>query len=269
MRKLFLFIVRYHFFFLFVLLEGLAFSFIVRNHYHHAVAINATADFTGKITGISHDIAYYFHLRQVNDQLIKENRELKQILYNKKTLFEPNIPLDTGQQYSLIPVKVLSSNISRKKNYILIDKGSEDQLKKDMGVITTEGIVGIIIETSDNYSLVMSLINIQSSISVEIKRLKQKGSLIWNGDNYRMATLTDIPNHVKLSVGDTIITSGYSHIFPGGLPVGTIAGNIDENKDKFIDADVKLAVDFNRLHYAFVVSNHHMNEIKHLTGQHE
>jgi len=261
MRKLFLFFIRFHFFFLFLILEAIAFSFILQNHYHHSVIVNTTGNLSGKVYEFFHEINEYFYLRKANEHLLEENTRLRFLELNLKQSHEPYLLALADSNYSLISCKVLSSTISKQKNYVLIDKGSNHGIDTDMGVISPKGIVGIVVEVSENYSLVMPSINIQSSISAKIKRLNQKGNLNWRGKDYRTSTLLDIPSHVSILHGDTIISSGYSHVFPEGVPIGLVNRSVINEKSKFYESEIELFVDFNNLYFVYVLKNNNKTEI--------
>lgn len=130
-----------------------------------------------------------------------------------------------------------------------------------MAVITPGGIVGQVIEVSEHFSSVMSVLNMHSRISVKMKANEQIGTLIWNGENYRIGTMTDIPSHTQLILGDTIITSGFSHIFPEGVIIGTIDDFRINPGDNFYTADIKYAIDYNRIYHVYVVKNLQGEEI--------
>jgi rod shape-determining protein MreC len=137
----------------------------------------------------------------------------------------------------------------------MIDKGKVHGIEREMGVTASGGIVGQVVEVSDYFSTIMSVLNIHSRISVRVKSSGQIGTLIWNGKNYRIGTLIDIPTHSKLNVGDTIVTSGYSHIFPEGIQVGTVKDFRINPGDNFYTADISYFVDYNKIYHVFVIRN--------------
>jgi rod shape-determining protein MreC len=112
-----------------------------------------------------------------------------------------------------------------------------------------------VIEVSDNFSSVMSVLNSNARVSAKLKKTNQVGSLYWNGDDYRIGKLVDIPSHVRFSIGDTVVTSGYSYTYPEGLVIGVIEDWRIEAGDNFYNADVRFTVDFNSLHYVYVIQN--------------
>ena len=155
---------------------------------------------------------------------------------------------------------MITNSTNRRNNYMMLNKGSKHGIEKDMGVISNNGIVGIIIGVSENYSTVMSVIHKEAKISAKIKKNNQLLNLVWNENTYKNATLTDIPTHIKLVKGDTIITSGFSLIFPEGIMIG-IFENYKKQKDRsFNNAVLKFSTDFNNLNYVYVIQNLNKSE---------
>lgn len=260
MRNLFTFLLKYQFFFLFILLEVLSVFVLVKNSYYQgSVIINSTNGITGNILKVYTNITDYFSLKQANQILAEENVGFYNILPGSfiKTDTSSFIFNDTlyRQQYRYITAKVISNSTNRRNNYLKLNKGEAHGIGKEMAIISPDGIVGQVIEVSDNFCSVMSLLNINSRISVKIKSSKQIGTLIWNGEDYRTGTMIDIPSHTELLIGDTVITSGFSHIFPEGLFVGNVEGFRIKPGDNFFTADIKYSVDYNRVYYVFVVQN--------------
>jgi len=260
MRNIFLFIWKNNFFFLFLLFEVFSFILIIQNNaYQKSAFINRTNDFFGSINGKINGIYDYFHLAETNRQLAEENarlhsNEIKSFNITDKKVYTLN---DTvyKQEFNYIEAKVVNNSINRRKNYLTLNKGSKNGIKKDMGVISPQGVVGIVADVSPNYSTVMSVLNIDTKISAKLKTSGQIGSVAWNGTNYRKGKLNDMPTHVKLQQGDTIITSGFSAIFPEGINVGYVLDYKLKNSEIFYDIDIAFSVDFNKLSYVYVINN--------------
>jgi rod shape-determining protein MreC len=266
MRSLLRFLAKYHAVFLFVFLEVLSIMMIVRyNNYQHVKFLNSSNRITGSIYNGYWGIAQYFSLKQLNDELAEENAKLRSELMREEL---SKIGTDTPQQDSLYrqnfffsTAKVINNSVNRVHNYILLNKGSRHGIKPDMGVVSSNGVVGVVTNVSKNYSTVISLLNNRLKISAKIKRNNYFGSLTWNGDDYRKAELDEIPFHVDVAKGDTIVTSGYSAIFPEGLMLGTVSDYSLQGGSNFYKITVNLSVDFKNLVYVDVIQNKTRKEI--------
>ena len=143
----------------------------------------------------------------------------------------------------------------------MLDKGYRAGIKKDMGVVTMDGVVGIIIDVSENYSSGISILHKDSRISARIKKNDQLVNISWDGINYRLGDISHIPTHVNLLPGDTILTSGNSQIFPEGLMVGIVEYVEDEMDNMFKKGKIRFSVDYNQVTYVYVVENTRRDEI--------
>jgi rod shape-determining protein MreC len=234
----------------------LAFSFILQNNFQRAAFLNSTGTITGSIINSYNNITEYLSLRKANSDLVKENEILRNMIAGdskKRWNFTTNYISDSSFRY--IGAKVIKNSINRQKNYLMLDKGVKDGIGVDMGVVSVNGVVGTVIQVSENYSLVMSVLNISNKINARIKKNNHTGSIEWDGKNYRKGLLTDIPTHVMMYKGDTIVTSGNSHIFPKNILIGTINEYISEKEHKFNKATVDFSVDYNNVYYVYVISN--------------
>jgi len=217
MRNILVFIIRYHFLLLFLLLEFFSITLLVNSTYYQSSAIlKAGSRVTGRFyTGIS-NATDYLKLRTTNEHLAQENALLRQMkgvsfLRNDTNSFWVNDTL-YKQQYKYIVAKVVLNTVGKRNNYIMLDKGSRSGIQKDMAVITSKGIAGTVVNVSENFSWVMSMLNKHTRISGRILKNNQMGTIVWNGVDHLYGTLTDIPAHVKITKGDTIVSSGYSII---------------------------------------------------------
>ncbi len=272
MKNLFTFLWKYQFFFLFVLLEVFSVLFLVKNSYYQSsVIINSTNGITGNILNVYTNITEYLALKKANKILAEENAAFFNRLPGSfiKTDTASFFLHDTlyRQQYKYVAAKVISNSTNRRNNFLKLNKGSVQGINKEMAVITSGGIVGQVIEVSDHFSSVMSVLNMHSRISVKMKTSRQIGTLIWNGENYRIGTMTDIPSHTQLIKGDTVITSGFSHIFPEGVNIGTVEDFRISPGDNFYTADIKYAIDYNTVYYVYVVQNLQLDEILELEAE--
>ena len=255
MRQLFAYILKQYFFFLFILLEIISFSFIVQKNYHHSIFINSSNKITGSVFTAFTNITEYFTLRKANNVLVEENAHLRNILPGSFNFTDSLVYYHKDSLYKYIGAKVISNSINKRKNYLMINKGYKHGIGNDMGVITSRGIVGTVVEVSKDYSLIMSVLHINNKINSRIKKNMHLGNTEWEGFDYRKGILTDIPTHVRLNNGDTIITSGNSHIFPEGILIGTVDEYYSKPGDKFNKAQIDFAVDYNNVYFVYIIIN--------------
>lgn len=265
MKNLFVFIWRNHFVFLFLLLQSFAIYLLIQNNnYQRASFINSANAFSGKILSIYSSISNYFSLKKVNEQLAAENAELKK--QNPSSYFAYNMQVfninDTvyRQQYIYREAQVVNKTVNKRNNYLTLNRGTLHGIKNDMAVITPVGVVGIVKNVSANYCTVISMLHVNSRISAQIKNNNYFGSVIWNGNNASLVDLVDIPSHVKLNKGDTVVTTSYSTIFPEGIIVGTIDDFELKTGDNFYTIKVKTGTDFHNVTNVYVVENLLKNE---------
>jgi rod shape-determining protein MreC len=269
MRNLLTFLWRNHFVILFIMLEVFSVVMIVNHsHYQRAHIIKSSSQVTGSINQTFRSIFDYFSLKKVNMQLANENARLRTLLFDSvpEQSITTLIIKDTayGQVYEYLPAKIVSNSINKRNNFILINQGTANGIKKDMAVIGPQGVVGIVKEVSRNFSAVLPVLHSQSRISAKIKKIDQLGTVTWDGINYRHGQITDVPTHAVVAVGDTVITSGFSLIFPEGIMIGTISDiEMDEN-DNFYSLRIDFSSDYNSISWVYVVKNFHREELKRL-----
>ncbi|HZK06787.1 MAG TPA: rod shape-determining protein MreC [Bacteroidales bacterium] len=260
MRNLIVFLWRHNFFFIFLLLEALALLLVVNNNYYQRrVMVNTTSDISGSLLSTVNEITAYISLKKANQILSEENARLSNklpsaFMRTDTAQFFVNDSL-FRQQYQYVSATVISNSISRRNNYMKINKGRRHGLRPDMAVLAPNGVAGQIIEVSKNYSSVMSMLNSHTRINAKLKNSNQSGSLSWTGHDYRFGKLVDIPSHVSIHIGDTVVTSGYSHIFPEGQMLGTVEEFSPAPGDNFWDVKIHFSVDYNNLQYVYVVKN--------------
>jgi rod shape-determining protein MreC len=200
----------------------------------------------------------YLHLQEINESLARENMTLRNRVQKLEkpdtSVFRSVYDTLYNQQYTHTFAEVIDNTVNRQKNFFTINKGKRSGVVPDMSVISDNGVAGVVVGCSDNYSLVMSVLNLDFKLSARVKKNGYFGSLNWDGRNYRYAALNEIPQHVPLSVGDTIETTGYSAIFPEGMMVGTIT-EFERNGGDFYTIRVELATDFKNLQYVDVIGN--------------
>jgi len=255
MRNLFAFFWKYHFFVLFVVLEIISLSFLFNSYsYHRSLKYNVVSDASGSLFSVSTSITNYFSLKDENEILIEENTSLRNQL--KSSFYDPDSTADYKDSlYQYISAKVVSNSINKPNNFMLINKGHNQGLEKEMGVISSFGVAGIIVGTSGNYSAIMSLLHHNTRISGRIKNGGQLVNIEWPGIDYRLGKVVDIPSHVILRQGDSVITSGNSLIFPGGILIGTIVNQEINANAELSEATLKFATSFNTLKHVYVIKN--------------
>ena len=264
MKEIIKLILKYHFTIIFILLEIVSFSLIIRhNEYQRAIFSESASTLFGNISSTITSIKEYCRLKEMNESLANENILLKNRLekyeFLRDTIIHGTVVQDSIPVYEYIGAKQVNATYNRTKNYITLNRGRKNGLQKEMAVCTPEGIVGLIQDLSDHFAVVIPLINVDSRISAKIKKNNYYGSLQWDGNDYAYSYLNDIPYHVEVNAGDTIVTSGLSKIFPEGIVVGYVE-SVDKETANFLKIKVKLAVDFKRINHVYVILNNKKNE---------
>ncbi len=260
MRNLFLFLWKYNFFIFFLLLETLCGYIIIQNNnFKRTTFINSANSIAAKTNTLVSAITDYINLRATNDALSRENAALKTLLpdvfYIDSAMKRINNDTILKQQYTFLTSKVINNSTNRRNNYLTLNKGSKQGVKPEMGVICSEGIVGIVKDVSDNFSSVISFLHKDSRFSARLRKSGYIGSMVWNGFDETHGTLNDIAKHVNVSIGDTIVTSSFSTIFPDGVLIGTVAQVSSTGGNNFQEIKVKLSTPFGMLSYVYVISN--------------
>jgi len=265
MQQIINFVIRNKTFLLFLLLFSLSLAFTIQTHsYHKSKFISSTNFLTGGIYDATNNIKQYFNLKEQNKVLIEENKQLKSILYNTNIPNEsiPQLDSTIHKNFEFTTATVIKNSYSSTKNYLTLDKGTSDDMKQDLGVITSKGIVGIIDNSSQNYSRVISILNTKIRINAQLKASNHIGSLTWNTKSPEFVQLIDISKFAPVKIGDTIITGGQSSIFPKGIPIGTIdTFGLDISGDTYT-INVKLFNDMTNIGFVYVITNTDMEEIK-------
>lgn len=268
MRNLWIFLSRYNAFFFFIIFFTVGIILTIRNNsYQRSVTFSSTNEVVGTAYKRLNVIKRYLNLVQVNDSLAAENASLKTQLLAIESIDSTQITKvkDTinYQQYTLISAKVFKNSVTLTNNIITINKGTKDGIMKDMAVISPiRGVVGFIQNVSENFATIRPLLNQETAISVVLKKDNAFGSLVWGDDNfdYRKAQVKEIPNHYKVKVGDTIVTSGFGG-FPKGIEVGKVTNTISTG-DSFMTLEVALFNNFSTLQVVYVVKDKFAEEVK-------
>jgi rod shape-determining protein MreC len=264
MRNLLRFIVQHHFLILFLLIESFSlFLLFNANPYQKVRFYSLSHAISGRMSTRVENLKDYLSLRNENRALAEENARL----YNRLgSSFSREIPdsVYIGDsvrpvKYFYVTAKVVNNTVNKQFNYITLDKGSKSGVKPEMAVIGSDGIVGIVKSVSENYSSVLSVINRDFMVSARIKSNGYFGPLSWNGNNTEYATLVDIPHHVKITPGDTVITSGFGGVFPEGHHIGVIVDSHLKGGNYYV-IRVKLSTDFRKLNYVQIIKNYSKKE---------
>lgn len=261
MRNLWLFLVRYNAIFWFILFFVVSLILVVRNNnFQRSSFINSSNAIIGSYYKEVNSWKSYLSLTETNEELAVENAYLRQQI---QSLLQSDTSADTvhivdsiaPSRYAFIVANVANNSIHRKHNYLTLNKGSADGIEKGMGVITSKGVVGVVLQTSRHFSSVQSLLHPDTRVSVTLDSSAVIGSLVW-GKNIdpRYGTVRDIPNHVKVQKGEKVFTSGYS-LFPAGIEVGKIIETGVISGESFLDLKIELSTNFSNLHHVYVVKD--------------
>jgi len=248
-------------------LEILSFVFIFSfNNYQKVRFLNSSGHLTGIIYSKYSNISDFFKLPAINRRLAEENARLRSLVGIPKTVrFVPDsVPSrsQNGEQvYRYISAKIISNSVIKQQNYLTLDKGSKDGIRPDMGIICADGVVGVVTNVTPSFSTAISILNVRWNVSVKLAKNDYFGTLAWDGKDYRRAQLNEIPFHVNVNVGDTVVTSGYSTLFPDGIHLGTVEKYSKEGGANFYTITVKLSVDFKSLSYVEVIENNKKREL--------
>ncbi|MBE0676773.1 MAG: rod shape-determining protein MreC [Bacteroidales bacterium] len=271
MRNLLNFLSRYSNLIVFILLETISVWLLVNAEgYHSSRFLNGIRNSTLFIERKAAGVTYYLGLKEKNARLASENLFLRNRVESMSREIVPAGYADTtvryAQDYLYILARVANNSVNKQYNFITLDRGSRDGIEPEMAVIGSDGVAGIVVSVSENFSYVMSLLNLDFRMSVRLRKNAYFGSLTWDGHSATRAILNEIPYHVNVAVGDTIETSGYSSIFPPGVLVGTVS-DIDESGGDFYRIVLELSTDFRKLNYLYVVRNRLKDEQTEAEGE--
>ncbi|MBQ9638124.1 MAG: rod shape-determining protein MreC [Bacteroidales bacterium] len=261
MKSLFDFLKRWNYVWLFLLLEITAVVMIVRSTvYQNGIVVEWCTAIAGRWHNTTHLISGYFGLKQENDRLAQENAQLRASMAESYISYSDSVftVQDTvyRQRYSYTEAQVIKTSRTGQLNYLMINKGEHQGVHEDMAVISPQGMVGVVVNTTANFATIMPVVHPNSRHSVKLTRTGSNGSLVWEGGDYRYAYLTDIPSTHKLYSGDTVVTSGFSHDFPEGIQVGYIEEIDNLGGTGFYHVRIRLATDFSNLGHVYVIDNH-------------
>jgi len=277
MRNLIQFFVRFGYTFLFLLLETIAFILIIHSQsYQRSAFLSSSNSVVASLYGVSNNVVEFFNLKAANNNLSEENTLLKNeiiqlknqlIAFQNDSITAAFHQIAPENDYKLISAKVVNKSTNKLQNYITINKGKRDNIYTDMGVISDEGVVGIVSAVSDKFAVVIPILNSKLTISSKFVKNNYDGPLQWKGYDYRFASLGDIARHVEFSLGDTLVTSGYTASFPEGIPVGTVEKFEIAESDSYYEIKVRLAVNFRTLSHVKIIDYANFLEQKTLEKQ--
>jgi len=247
---------RYIHVLLFLFFELLAFILIISfNQNQREIFLHSSNLFSGSILERTVKARDYLQLKDSNEDLLKENARLLGDLINTPRPVEFEV-LDTAKySFEVVPARVINNSIQSTRNYFTINKGIKDGVEENMGIITVEGVAGVVKQVSENYALALSLLNIESYVSASLEGHDYFGTTTWNGLSFKSVILNGIPTHVVVRSGDKIITNGYSTIFPEGIPIGKIQAFDISKNGVFYDISVEPFTDFTSLGNVYVLKN--------------
>lgn len=276
MRNIFLFLRRYFNFLVFFILQVFCISLIVQNSkYHHAMFGNTSNRITGRVNAQYNKIEYYFQLKKTNDSLVKANERLYNMLSQNFSVPDTlskqvvdTIKIDSLTQYrkyTYMQARVVANSVTAQNNYVVLQSGQASQMREGMGIVDpNNAVVGVITEVSGQFAVVMSLLHKDSKISGKLRKTGETGTVSWDGNKPNFVTLTGISKGVKMAKGDSVITSGFSAIFPKGLLLGRVDEVYIEQSTNNYRIVLRTGANFHNLEYAYVINNSQQQDINKL-----
>lgn len=291
MLNLFRFLIKYLSVIVFLLLETLSILLIINTDNYNSFKIGTSvSEISGSFFKMKNDVRNYFNLSSINKQLMEDNAQLQSKLsyynslandidtlstfiisdtlkfvnakeYDSLTLSVNYNPADTIQIYKYYPATVVQNTVNKRNNYIIIDKGSEDGIAENMCVVSSTGVVGVILETSKNFASVLPMLHSRTKISAKLKNDNEFGIIEWNGLNPKFGNMREIPYHANINIGDTVVTSGRSNIYPINIPIGTISDYSVSDGDGFYLINIEFFEDYRRLNNVYVIKNNYSTQI--------
>ena len=271
MRSILDILIKHNHWFFFLFLEGISLVLIVCfNNYQRATVFTSANSVAGNVYSVITDVGSYFSLKDENKVLVEHNKELLndiQQLKDRLREYEDSAATanisHTADGYSYCAAKVVNNSISKVNNYVTIDKGTLQGVRDQMGVFNSQGVIGITYTSSENFTVVLPLLNSRSILSCKVKG-NTLCTLKWDGKDTRHSYLIDLPRYELFEKGDTVFTSGFSSIFPAGIPVGKIDRLEDSADGQSYRANVELFVDFADIDNVFIVGHKNRKEQENL-----
>ncbi|MBF00050.1 rod shape-determining protein MreC [Flavobacterium coralii] len=264
MQQILNFIFKNSILILFLLLLGISLTLTIQSHsYHRSRAISSANAVSGYVYEQVNKVEEYFSLKDQNEKLAEENARLKKLLFNTQdTANVPPVEIpDAMGNFEVIQSKVIANSYNVHENYLTINSGSADGVKPDMGVVSSQGVVGIVENVSKNYATVISVLNLKFKLAAKLKKNNHYGFLVWDGENAGFAQLTDVPRLAAVTKGDTVVTGGRSVIFPEDVPIGVIDKVFINEKTNYYFLNVRLFNDMTSLGHVYIIANKDRDEI--------
>ncbi|MDE6207530.1 MAG: rod shape-determining protein MreC [Muribaculaceae bacterium] len=279
MSELIAFLARHSKWFVFTLLVAISITLLVRNDpYRQHLYLTSAGRLASSAYKGANNVTSYFNLHDINEDLNRQNAQLQaqvaELTHTIEVLREQGYS-DTMQvekdvpQFKFTVAHVISNSVARPFNYITINKGSDDGIRPELGVIDRNGVVGIVSNVGPSSARVISLLNPHFRLSCKLKSTDYFGSLVWDGRRPDQAVLEELPRHTVFEAGDTIVTSGYSSVFPPGIPVGIVLEDDTDHNQNFFALRVRLLTDFTTLGNVQVIENTMSDELKALRAGEE
>ena len=265
MRNLLQIAIKFYPEIMFLVLQFVCLNLVFKyNSFQQSVAISSASSFSGGWYEMRNSITGYFNLSKENIKLSEENARLRSLLLNKGVRIpEASMWIENEKDsvtYELLPVEVINSSYNNQLNYFTLNKGTDFGLKKGMGVLGSNGIVGVVTSVSKHFSVVMPLINKGFKASVEVQGSGYYGFINWSGSNHRKAQVTDIAAHADISVGDTIMTRGATKLYPRGIQIGVVEEVNLKEGDNYLNLQVDLFIDYSKIRHVYVLKNIYVEE---------
>jgi rod shape-determining protein MreC len=266
MNNLLRFLVGIRVLLLFILLEVTALILLTTSSYYQQSVVTSKLH---AVRGVLHEqvseLTQYLNLRETNTMLSIENTALLNELARYRMVHNATPGTMTNYAgmplFSYIPATITDNSVNKQHNYIMLDAGSADGVAPDMGVVTEYGVIGIVMAVTEHYAIVKSLLHTDWRCNVRLVHAGDFGPLQWDGITYSEAVLHDIPQHSNVQTGDTVVTSGYSSIFPPNIPVGVVK-SYEIKRGNFYEIRIRLFADFKKIQHVNVVSFLYRNEVK-------
>lgn len=269
MQRILNILIKYRNFLLFALLLLLSLFFTIQSHsYHRSKFVNSANFLSGGVYSSLSDVSDYFDLKTHNQNLLEENRLLREKLFNElDTVSAIEDTATFADTYKFYKARVINNNYALRDNFITLRAGLQDSIETDLGVITSKGIVGVIDQVSSKFSTVISILNSNSQINAKLKKSEHFGILEWDGKDPHKVKLVDVQEKAPVATGDTIVTGGMSTIFPEGIGIGTIIDFELDASENYYTITIELFNDMTNIGHVYIIKNLDRQEIETIEEQ--
>ena len=235
-----------------------------RSFYHQSFFSDISLSISSRMNLYSQGIVDYFSLKKINEQLRLENEMLKvlELAYQNNKVDKTAIIESFG--FEITGARIIRNSYDKARNYIIIDKGQANGIKTDTGVISSDGIIGIVNQTTENFSSILSLLHRDLKVNVSFKKNGAYGSMSWRGNHPKKMKLDDISTLNPVSIGDTIVTGGMSDYFPYGIPLGTVSKIERPKFEGYYDIDIELFSNLTQKEFVYIIKNKNLDQIEKL-----